>query len=293
MRGTLCGLAHQRVPFGVLWATTNGGALKGFTFQSEQNVWAWHTHVLGGDGIGVNLKPAVRSLASIAGPDGRNDDLWLVVERKINGAIVNYIEVLGTPRDHSNLGFIAVEDHENVRDSAFLDCQVQKFLAPVGTSTITGLTHLEGESVGAVVDGEYRTPRLVTAGAITIPATSDVCRAWVGFVRNADVIPVALTGAPVAGTAQGKKARVSHVKVRVKDSLNFVAGKPGGQLDRWLTRNQAATMSQATPLESGDFEVLYSAGSTDDDERPEILVRQDQPFPLIILGIFPRLTVGN
>jgi hypothetical protein len=292
-RGTCCGFAHQRVPFGVLWTTTTGGQLKGFTFQSEQNVWAWHTHVLGGDGFGQNLKPAVRSLASIAGPDGMNDDVWLVVERDINGTMTYYVEVLGTPRDHSNLGFISIEDHTNVRDSAFLDCQVQKFL-PLGSTTIAGLTHLVSESVAAVVDGEYRTPRTVSgAGAITIPATTDVCRAWVGFLHNADCIPVPLIGAPVAGTAQGKKSRVSHVKVRVKDSLNFVAGKPDGVLDRWLTRNQAASMSEATPLESGDFEVLYSAGSTEDAERPEVIVRQDQPFPLIILGIFPRLTVSG
>jgi len=290
-RGTCAGLAHQRIPFGVLWSTTTGGALKGFTFQSEQNVWAWHTHVLGGDGFGLNLKPAVRSLASIAGPDAVNDDLWLVVERDINGVLVYYVEVLGTPRDHSNLGYVTLEDHPNVRDSAFMDCQVQRFLPAVGTTTIASLSHLNSEMVGAVVDGEYRPPRLVTGAAITIPATTDTCRAWVGFVRDADVIPVPLTGAPVAGTPQGKKARISHIKVRVKDSLNFVAGKPGGTLDRWLTRNQAATMSAATPLESGDFEVLYSSGSTEDAERPEVLVRQDQPFPLIVLGIFPRLTV--
>lgn len=289
-RGICAGLAHQRVPFGVMWSTTNGGQLKGLTYQSEQQVWAWHAHTLGGDGIGLNLTPAVRSLASITSPDVVNDDLWMCVERTINGSTVYYVEVLGPHLAYTLLGYVYADDLTNVKDSLHLDCAIQKPLLAAAT-TITGLSHLEGEDVAAVVDGMYRVPATVTAGARTVSGVDESCKAWVGFLRDADCVPAPLVGQSETGSAQGKKARIASATVRVKDSLNFVLGKPGGTMDRAKFRRVSDDMSQASPLRSGDFRVPYPAGSTEDDERPELLIRQDQPFPLVILGIFPRLTV--
>lgn len=291
-RGTCAGLAHQRVPFGVLWSTTVNGQLKGFTYQAEQQVWAWHPHVLGGAGLGQFNRPAVRSLASITSPDGANDDLWMVVERRINNATVYYVEVLGPHLSHTLLGYVNVDDLTDVKDSAFLDCQVQKTLLADATS-ITGLSHLEDASATPVIDGKLGAAKTVSGGTIAVSGVDDACKAWIGLARDADIIPVPLVGQSGSGASQGKKARISHVTVRCKDSLNFVAGKPGGTLDRKRFRKQKDPMSEATPLMSGDLTVLYPSGSTEDEERPELLIRQDQPFPMVVLGIFPRLTVAE
>lgn len=292
-RGWCTGLAHQRVPFGVLWATTVGGQLKGLTFQPEQQVYAWHQHTLGGQGFGTNLTPAVRSLATIASPDGVSDDLWMCVERRVNNVTTYFVEVLGPALGHSLLGYVNVDDLIDVRDAQFLDAGVQKVVLS-GATSITGLSYLQNESVATVVDGQYQPPATISGGSLALTfAPDDDCKAWVGFLVNADVIPSPLTGQSGSGAAQGKKARISHVVVRCKDSLNFVAGKPGGTLDRRRFRSQSDPMNAPAPLASGDLRVLYPAGSTEDEERPELLVRQDQPFPLIVLGIFPRLTVED
>lgn len=291
-RGTACGLAHQRLPFGVLWATTTTGQLKGFTYQSEQRVWAWHQHVLGGAGFGAGLTPAVRSVASIASPDGQNDDLWLCVERRVNNQTVYYVEVIGPHLSYTALGYVSIDDLTNVRDSAFLDCQIQK-VVNVDATTIPGLSHLAGATVAATVDGKYVTPRVVTANQITVSGVDQDCRAWVGLPRDADVRPVPLIGQSASGTAQAKRGRISHVTVRVRDSVNFIAGKPGGTLERWLTREVGDELSEPTQLASGDFTVGYGDGTTEPYERPEVLVRQDQPFPLIVQGIFARLSTED
>lgn len=290
MRGGCAGIAHQRVPFGIVWTTTSGGQLKGLTYQAEQQVYAWHTHTLGGSGYGTGLKPAVRSMASIASPDGLNDDLWMCVQRVIDEQTVYYIEVLGPHLSYTLLGYISVDNLLDVRESAFLDCQIQKVVLS-GATSITGLSHLEGETVAAVVDGKYLTPRVVSGGQITVSDVDDDCKAWVGFPRNADVIPAPLVAQSMSGSAQGKKARIAGVGVRVKDSLNALIGRSGSLLqERWLTRQQSASMSEATPLFSGEFYLPYGDGSTEDESRPEFLLRQDQPFPLVVLGLFPRLT---
>lgn len=290
-RGACAGLAHQRVPFGVLWATTQGGQLKGLTLQSEQQVWAWHTHTLGGTGYGTGLTPAVRSLAAILGPDGVNDDLWLCVERTVNGLTAYYIEVIGSIQSHTLLGYIGMDDVTDVRDSQYLDCGVQKVVL-TGAASITSLSHLNNETVAAVIDGQYQPPRQVTGFALPLTyAPDEDCKAWVGYNVNADVVPVPVVGQSAAGTSQGKKSKITHVTIRVINANRALIGRPeaGAQLDEVLFRKTGAAMSTATALVSGDYRQEFPYGSTEDEERPELMVRVDQPFPMTLAGIFPEL----
>lgn len=290
-RGTCAGLAHQRVPFGVVWGITNNGQLKGFTYEADQQVWAWHSHILGGTGLGLLQRPAVRSMCAIAAPDGALDDLWMCVERRIAGVTTYYVEVLGPHLSWTLLGYVNVDDITDAKDAMHLDCGIQKTLI-AGATTITGLQHLNGETVTAVADGALCPAQTVAVNQITIPEQDENCKAWVGFARNADLIPASLVGAPVAGTSQGKKSRVSHVTVRVINSTGFVAGHPSaGSLDRVTVRKQSDDMSAPTPLRSGDYTIPFPHGSYEDEERPRVLIRQDQPFPLIVAGLFPRLNV--
>ncbi|MCW5623337.1 MAG: hypothetical protein KIT73_01295 [Burkholderiales bacterium] len=93
-------LAYQQEPHSIVWAALASGRLLGYTTNEEQEVRGWHRHPLGGAG-------KVRALASIPAPDGNGDDLWMVVERVINGTTVQYIEYLSRPyeagdRQHSS-----------------------------------------------------------------------------------------------------------------------------------------------------------------------------------------------
>jgi hypothetical protein len=284
-------LAHQRVPFGVVWAIDVSGQLKAMTYQAEQEVWAWAQHTLGGRGLGLGTLPKVVSMAVVTSPDGVHDDLWLCVERQIGSSIVYYIEVLGPHLSWTALGYVTVDQVTDPKDAAHLDCQVQKFLL-AGATTVTGLAHLEGESVACVADGALTTmATTVASSAISIAVQDDACRAWVGFPRNADIIPAPPAGPPVAGTSQAKRTRTTHLGARVVRSSGFVFGKPGGTLDRVTVRKQSDDMSSATPLRSGDYLMPFPAGTYEPEERPEMLIRQDQPLPLIVTGVFPRMTV--
>lgn len=83
--GGIIDMAFQAAPHPILWAARADGQLLGFTYEKEQEVYAWHRHILGGDGL-------VRAVQTLPSPDGLADDVWLSVERVIDGETVRFIE---------------------------------------------------------------------------------------------------------------------------------------------------------------------------------------------------------
>lgn len=75
--------AYQQQPDSILWAITGAGRLVGMTYEREQDVVGWHRHETLG---------AFESVATIYGSG--DDEVWVVVRRLIDGAIVRYIERL-------------------------------------------------------------------------------------------------------------------------------------------------------------------------------------------------------
>lgn len=145
LRGyTIVEMAFSLAPNGVLWMVRNDGALLGFTFLPEQQVYAWHRHDT--DGI-------VESVASV--PEGDEDVLYLSVWRIINGVTKRYIERMETRQlMKSGSGDFPLQDR-----SFFVDC---------------GLTYDGRSSASAVLTGgtDWKSPNplTLTAGAASFNA---------------------------------------------------------------------------------------------------------------------------
>src|SRR5699024_7094763 len=92
------------------------------------------------------------SIAVVA--EGREDVLYAVIRREINGEKVRYIE-----RMHTRL----IEAQE---DSFFVDCGATYEGDP--TSTISGLDYLEGKTVSILADGAVMPQKVVEDGKIDI-----------------------------------------------------------------------------------------------------------------------------
>lgn len=71
----------------VIWCRRNDGILIGLTYQAKENVSGWHRHVIGG----TNAK--VISIGNMPRPN-KYDQLWMIVERTIDGHTRRYIEYL-------------------------------------------------------------------------------------------------------------------------------------------------------------------------------------------------------
>ena len=120
-------MAWQEEPDGVLWVVADDGSLVAATVLKEQDVIAFHRHVLGGRYD--REYPVVEDVAAIPSPDGKCDDVWLVVRRTVNGATVRHIEHMQSP-------FNPLSDTD--RDGMwFLDCALRKrsLLSPAFTLT--------------------------------------------------------------------------------------------------------------------------------------------------------------
>lgn len=95
-------LAFQRDPTPIVWARRQDGVLLSLTYESEGDnlVAGWARHELAGAGVGAAAsvrtgKAKVVAITVIPSPDGTRDELWMVVERSINGATKKHIEYFG------------------------------------------------------------------------------------------------------------------------------------------------------------------------------------------------------
>jgi hypothetical protein len=127
------------------------GKLIGMSYERDQNVVAWHRHSTEGD---------IESVATIYGASGADDEVWLTVRRTIGGQTKRYIERL---RPDAR----AIFDAQTKTDWWYLDCA--KRYSGTATTTITGLAHLEGKTVGVLADGAVQPDAVVASGQILPP----------------------------------------------------------------------------------------------------------------------------
>lgn len=106
-------LIRQREPFEIIWAILEDGRIIGCSHSEDLtslNV-AGSQHILGGLGyLGVS-NAKVKDGACIPVADGSREEVWLCVEREVNGVIVRQIE-------YFNKFF---DEEDNQRDAFFLD----------------------------------------------------------------------------------------------------------------------------------------------------------------------------
>jgi len=132
--GGIVSLALQQEPDSIVWALRADGTLLSYTFNREDNVTAWARHNLGGNAV-------VESIAVIPAPDGLRDELWMSVQRVVNGAIVRTVEYLAKPWEGPQGG----QQGDAQSAAWYVDCGLQ-YLAPT-TNPITNVT-IVNSSVG-------------------------------------------------------------------------------------------------------------------------------------------------
>lgn len=124
-------MAYTAIPSSpVVWLLRNDGALIGMVYDRDltQLRSGWHRHTLGGFSDAAGTPAVVESLAVIPSPDGSQDDLWMVVQRWINGSVVRTIEYLTK----------IFEDIDLQQDAFFVDCGLTYDNPLVPTAITTG-----------------------------------------------------------------------------------------------------------------------------------------------------------
>jgi hypothetical protein len=258
----LLDMAYAKAPIPIVWAVSSSGKLLGMTYVPEQQVGGWHQHDT--DGI-------FESCAVVA--EAREDVLYVVVQRQINGVAKRYIERLATRR------FV------DPAEGFFVDSGATYRGNP--TTQISGLTWLEGKTVNILADGSVHPQRVVTNGAITLDQSASIVH--VGLPITADARTLPLAAQVDAGYGQGRVKNVNKVWLRVVASSGIFAGPT---VDRLVQFKQRTTEPYGTApsLRTDEIEL---------DVRPDwgndasIIVRQSDPLPITITSMTMEVVIAN
>ena len=228
------------------------------------------------DNILQNAK--IESVATISG-DLNEDELWIVSQRWVNGAVRRFVECF------SDFDF----DETAPEDFKFLDSHLS--YSGVAVSSLSGLDHLEGETVSILADGATHATKVVSSGAISLNRAAT--KVVVGLPYSSVLQTMRIEGGAgqYEGTAQGKIKRISKVVLRLFET---VGAKVGPSLDNletvpFRTTSGAMDLPVSTFL-AGDKEVEFA-----DDYNTDgfIFVKQEQPLPLTILALYPTIVTND
>ena len=267
-------MSYQQEPGSNIWCVRDDGVLACLTYQRSENVIAWSRHIFGGAfGSG---RAVCESIASISGTL-TEDEVWVIVKRTVNGATKRYVECF------SDFDF----DETDANDFKFLDSHLS--YSGSATTTLSGLAHLEGQTVSILADGSAHANKTVSSGAITLDRSAT--KACVGLSYDSILQTMRIEGGAAEGTSQGKTKRISKVVLRLFETVGVKVGPSLTNLETIPFRTTSSLLSNPVDtLLSGDKEIEFN-----DDYNSDgfIFIKQDQPLPCSILAIYPTLVTSD
>ena len=268
-------MSFQQEPGSNIWCVRDDGVLACLTYQRSENVIAWSRHIFGG--VFGNGKAVCESVASISGVL-TEDEVWVIVKRTINGATKRFVECF------SDFDF----DETSPTSFKFLDSHLS--YSGSGTTTLSGLSHLEGQTVSILGDGATHANKVVNgSGQITLDRS--VTSACVGLPYDSILQTMRIEGGAAEGTSQGKTKRISKVVLRLFETVGVKVGPSLTNLETIPFRTTSSLLSNPVDtLLSGDKEIEFN-----DDYNSDgfIFIKQDQPLPCSILAIYPTLVTSD
>ena len=266
-------MAYQEEPNSIIWCVRTDGQLLGFTYQREQQVTAWHRHIFGGSfGSGNAVCESVEVLPT----DSSEYQVWVIVKRTINGVTKRYVEYL------HNLDF------DETDDTSFNYLDSQLAYDGSATTTISGLDHLEGEEVSILANGATHPNKTVSSGAITLDRSSTKVKVGLPYVSLLQTMRI--DAGSQNGTSQSKTKRIYEITARLYESIGIEIGPDLDNMERIPFRSSANPMDSGVNVFTGDKDIEFRGNYETDGF---IFVRQNQPLPLTVLSLYPRLVTND
>lgn len=257
--------AYQQTPDSVVWAVRDDGVLIGMTYMKEHEIWGWHQHTMT-DGL-------FESVAVIGGDDA--DRVYVTVNDSGTRRIARLAEKWKITDD--------------LEDAWFVDLGLK--YDSTATTSVSGLSHLEGETVAVLADGIPVEDLTVSSGAITLPFSASVIivgRPYTGYFA-----PMPFEAETRNGTTQGEVRSFGEVILRLLGSLGgaVAAGEVDAEVDDLVFDELVyaqAEWGEAIQPYSGN-KAATPAGAGPDHT---VYIRQDKPLPFEVLSIIAELDIG-
>jgi len=266
-------MAYQEEPNSIVWCVRTDGQLLGFTYQREQQVTAWHRHIFGGSfGSGNAVCESVEVLPT----DDSEYQVWVIIKRTINGVTKRYVE------------YLHKFDFDETDDTSFNYLDSQLAYDGSATTTISGLDHLEGETVSVLADGSTHPNKVVSSGGITLDRSSTKVKVGLPYISLLQTMRI--DAGANNGTSQSKTKRIYEITARLYESIGIEIGPDLNNMERIPFRSSANLMNSGINVFTGDKEIEFRGNYETDGF---IFVRQNQPLPLTVLSLYPRLITND
>lgn len=246
--------AHQKAVALHLWCVLKDGQLACLTVNKAQNVEAWHRHRIAGGNI--------ISIACKRGKSTWEDEVWIIVEREVNGEKIRSVERIGGTPVHAD---------------AFV-------IRPASSGMLSGLNHLVGMKV---ILHPFDQPRNAIAGTVstegTIALPPDAASGdWiVGLPFTSSMTTMPMETAEIQGKIKtGIKARL----LLLESSLEFDYGNGDGE--DWIPFEKNRFNLDCPRTGYVDLTIHPHLG-----KQPKLAIRTNGAEPLNILAIVPEITV--
>jgi hypothetical protein len=265
-------IAFARDPEQVIWISREDGTLAASTYERSLEIVGWHQHEIGETGPVVSAtedEPFTRrqfpaQVLDIAPINFQGIDLVVAVTRRI---------IDGDPK-------IYLEEMDLTMD-IYQESWVE-YTLPTLTNVVTGLDHLEGETVQVLVDDAVDPDNVVSGGSITTQAEGYNFK--IGLRAPCFMKTLSKQGGNQAGTGQGTLRRNIEVFARLLGSTRpFLNGV------RPPDRTPSSPMNLSEPLKTGDFKVMDLGY----DLFGQVEVFEDIPKDVQVLGLFGKVDINH
>jgi len=259
---TLNDCAYSRSPDQVAWFVRSDGALLGMSYVPEHQVFGWHQHFT--DGL-------FESVCVVA--ENNEDILYALVKRTIGGVTKRMVERMST-RVFATQG-----------DSFYVDCGGTYVGA--ATTTISGLSWLEGKTLVALADGAVVKNLVVTSGSVTLPVAASKVQIGLPFTADIQTLPMALESAMAGGQGTMKSVDYAYLRVNRTGILSV-----GPTSDRLSTIPPRTNENYDTPprLRSEVLDLLVNPDITPD---AQLWIQSSDPTPLTLSALTMKVSVGG
>ena len=155
-------------------------------------------------------------------------------------------------------------------------------------TNISGLWHLEGQTITGAANGDVLDPLTVVNGAVTLP--NKVSRIHLGLPYSSKVQTLRLNVPSGDGTTiQARDKKISRLTVRTEKTMGLKVG-PDTDTLREVKFGVPGTFGQPRVLYTGDKDTTLKPAWAKDGQ---FVIVQDDPMPLTILSVIPDAIVGG
>lgn len=272
LKGGAVQLAFQGEPEELLHIVRGDGQLALHPHVPEQEVrgFARLGHAAG----------SILSVCVIPSNASTGDELWALVRRSGD----NYLSV-------EQQGAPWAEGETALKDAFYIDSGATYSGAP--TTTVSGATHLAGKAVAVLADGAVVPDRSVDgSGNLTPPLASAASTIQLGLSYQARITSLRPEVRDAGGnTMQGKRKRLTHVMLRLLETVGIAVDPGTGKADQLIDRPGSAPMDQPVPPFTGDTTSKSLSGNWERDGQMTII--SNDPLPCMVIAAMPKIELGS